>query len=109
MTLTPSPPPACSSSRTRSSSASNPTNTALEWVNITGNIHNLQYSIFGQTYDPTTDPNSIKLNQAIDLTSIVADWRYTIPNNATDPMVRGSTRCCTSAATRACTSRSTMA
>ena len=34
------------------------------WVNITGNIHNLPYTIFGQSYNPTTDPNAIKLNQA---------------------------------------------
>ena len=39
-------------------SASNPTPT---WVNITGNLHNLAYTIFGQTYNPTTDPNSTKL------------------------------------------------
>ena len=42
-------------------SATNPTPT---WVNITGNIHNLPYTIFGQSYNPTTDPNAIKLNQA---------------------------------------------
>ena len=46
-------------------SASNPTPT---WVNISGtgvnNIHNQAYTVFGSTYDPTTDPNSIKLNQA---------------------------------------------
>ena len=58
----------------------NPTNTKFQWVNITGNIHNLPYSIFGQNYDPTTDPNAIKLNQAQgSLSSIVADWRYTHP------------------------------
>ena len=66
--------------------ANNPTNTADEWVNITGNIHNLAYSILGQTYDPTTDPNSTKYNQvsAFGLTSIAADWRYVIPNNPTN-------------------------
>ena len=63
----------------------NPTNTAYEWVNITNNLHNLAYSILGQTYDPTTDPNSRTYNQAAALTSIVADWRYTIPNSASDP------------------------
>ena len=67
-------------------SAANPTPT---WINISGvgvnNIHDLAYTIFGQTYNPTTDPNSIKLNQAVALTSIVADWEYTIPNSATDP------------------------
>src|SRR5262249_36541877 len=63
-----------------------PTNTQFQWQNITGNIHNLIYSIFGQTYNPATDPNSIKLNQAqAALSSIVADWRYTIPNSPSDP------------------------
>jgi subtilisin-like proprotein convertase family protein len=63
----------------------NPTNTAYQWVNITGNIHNLAYSIFGQAYDPTTDPNSTKYQQAVILSSIVADWRYTIPNDPSNP------------------------
>jgi len=67
-------------------SATDPTPT---WINITGtgtsNIHNLPYTIFGQTYDPTTDPNAITLNQAVTLSSIVADWEYTIPNSANDP------------------------
>ena len=34
-------------------SASNPTPT---WVNITGNLKTLVYSIFGQSYNPATDP-----------------------------------------------------
>ena len=59
-------------------SASNPTPT---WVNITGNIFKLPYTIFGQNYDPTTDPNAITYNLANSLNSIVADWEYTIPNN----------------------------
>ena len=63
-------------------SASNPTPT---WVNITSNIHNIAFSIFGQTYDPTTDPNSVKLNQAVALSTVVADWQYTIPNASNDP------------------------
>ncbi len=63
-------------------SGSNPTPT---WVNITGNIHDLAYSIFGQTYDPTQDTaNSTTLNQALTLSSIVADWRYQIPFDPTD-------------------------
>ena len=62
-------------------SASNPTPT---WVNITGNIFNLPYTIFGQNYDPTTDPNTVKYNLASALTSIVADWEYTIPNDPTN-------------------------
>jgi subtilisin-like proprotein convertase family protein len=67
-------------------STGNPTPT---WINLTGNIHNLPYTIFGQNYDPTTDPNSVKLNQATALTSIAVDWRYTIPNTATDPVGAG--------------------
>ena len=63
----------------------NPTNTAYEWVNITNNLKDLAYNIFGQSYNPTTDPNSTKYNQAASLTSIVADWNYTIPNSAKDP------------------------
>ena len=62
-------------------SASNPTPT---WVNITGNLKTLAYSIFGQSYNPRptgTQP----YNLAIALSSIVADWRYTIPNNPTNP------------------------
>lgn len=59
-------------------SASNPTPT---WVNITGNIFDLAYSIFGQSYNPTTDPNAIPYNLATSLTSIVADWEYSIPND----------------------------
>ncbi len=43
------------------------TNATPTWINITGNIHNLAYSIFGQAYDPTTDPNAITLNQAASL------------------------------------------
>ena len=84
-TPTPSPPPASSTSRTRSSWATTPP-TRPPWVNITSNLHNLAYSIFGQSYNPTTDPNSIKYNQARPaLTSIVADWRYAIPNSAANP------------------------
>ncbi len=64
-----------------------PTNTAFQWVNITGNLRDLAYSIFGQAYDPTTDPNSSKytLASTFGLTSIAADWRYSIPNNPADP------------------------
>ena len=65
--------------------ANNPTNAADAWVNITSNIHNLAYSLYGQSYNPTTDPNSKTYNQAMGLTSIVADWRYQIPNSPTNP------------------------
>src|SRR5262249_3977962 len=45
------------------------------------------YSILGQSYNPTTDPNSTTYNQAspLGLTSIAADWRYAIPNDPTNP------------------------
>ena len=68
-------------------SATNPTPT---WVNITGtlaaSIHNQSYTIFGQPYNPLTDTNpNFVYNQALNLTAIVADWRYTIPDNPTNP------------------------
>ncbi len=63
-------------------SATNPTPT---WVNITGNIHELAYSIFGQSYNPATAVNPVIYNQAISLSSIAVDWRYTIPNDPEDP------------------------
>ena len=63
-------------------SATNPTPT---WVNITGNIFKLPYTLFGQNYDPTTDPNAITYNLTNSLNSIVADWEYTIPNNPANP------------------------
>jgi len=59
----------------------NPANTAYEWVNITGNLKKLAYPIFGQAYNPTTDPNSTKYTQPVSLSSIIADWRYAIPNS----------------------------
>jgi subtilisin-like proprotein convertase family protein len=63
-------------------SASNPT---PKWINITGDIKNLPYQFYGQTYDPTKDPNTITYNQPITLSSIYADWEYSIPNSASDP------------------------
>ena len=63
-------------------SATNPTPT---WVNITGNIFNLPYTIFGRNYDPTADPNATKYNLVTSLNSIVADWEYTIPDNPANP------------------------
>jgi large repetitive protein len=60
--------------------ADNPNDTAYEWVNITGNLQQLAYSIFGQNYNPTTDPDSPKYTQAVELSAIAADWRYAIPN-----------------------------
>ncbi len=62
----------------------------VPWVNITGtgagSIYNLAYSIFGQSYNPTADGNSVKLTQAVTLSSIVADWRYQIPIDPTNPL-----------------------
>jgi subtilisin-like proprotein convertase family protein len=63
-------------------SATNPTPT---WVNITGNIHQIAYSIFGQSYNPATAVNPVVYNQAISLSSIAVDWRYAIPNDPTNP------------------------
>ena len=59
-------------------SATNPTPT---WVNITGGLKNLAYSIFGQSYDPATDPNTKPYDLATVLNSIAANWNYSIPNN----------------------------
>jgi subtilisin-like proprotein convertase family protein len=63
-------------------SATNPTPT---WINITSNINELAYSILGQPYNPTTDGNLATYNQAITLSSIIADWRYQIPINPANP------------------------
>ena len=64
-------------------SATNPTPT---WINITGNLRALTYSIFGQSYDPATDPNTEPYALAVAFSSIAADWRYSIPvPNPNDP------------------------
>jgi subtilisin-like proprotein convertase family protein len=62
-------------------SASNPTPT---WVNITGDLKTLAYTIFGQSYNPATDTNAKPYDLATVLNSIAANWNYTIPNNPTD-------------------------
>jgi large repetitive protein len=59
----------------------NPADTVYEWINITANLKTLAYSIFGQNYNPATDPNSEPYDQAVSLSAIVADWRYDIPNS----------------------------
>ena len=59
-------------------SSTNPTPT---WVNITGNLKTLAYSIFGQSYNPANDTHPYDL--AVTLSSIAADWRYAIPNGQT--------------------------
>jgi len=69
--------------------AQDPTNLANAWINVSGNIRNLAYTIFGQAYDQATDPNAIKLSQSLALNSIAADWRYTIPNSSSDPAGSG--------------------
>ena len=49
-------------------------------------IQNLAYSILGQNYNPTTDTgNTVKLNQAISLSSIIADWRVSDPQQSGQP------------------------
>ncbi|QEH39304.1 Proprotein convertase P-domain protein (plasmid) [Aquisphaera giovannonii] len=54
------------------------------WTNITGNLFNLAFPIFGQTYDPSTvSTNPYTL--AASLTALVADWRYAIPDDPTNP------------------------
>jgi subtilisin-like proprotein convertase family protein len=58
----------------------NPSTAALGWVNITSNLKQLAYSIFGQNYDPTRDPNAKTYFQAASLSAIAADWRYAIPD-----------------------------
>ncbi len=62
-----------------------PSNPSPTWVAITGNIKQLAYSIFGQNYNPITDPNPVTLNQLVSLTSVVADWRYSIPVDPKNP------------------------
>ena len=64
-----------------------PTNAAKGWVKVTGNLQNLTYTIFGQPYQSSTGTNP--LSQALSLNAIVADWRYSIPNSATDPAGSG--------------------
>ncbi len=59
-------------------SSTNPTPT---WVNITGNLKTLAYSIFGQSYNPANDTHPYDL--AVTLSSIAADWRYAITNGQT--------------------------
>ena len=56
-------------------------NATPTWVNITGGLKTLAYSIFGQSYDPATDPNASKYDLATVLNSIAANWNYVIPNN----------------------------
>ena len=69
--------------------AQNPGVAALGWVNITGNLRDLSYTIFGQTYNQNDDPNGIKLSQSLSLATIAVDWRYSIPNAANDPAGAG--------------------
>ena len=64
--------------------AQNPTNVQYEWQNITGDIKTLAYTIFGQSYNPATDPNATPYDLATVFNSIAANWNYAIPNNPTD-------------------------
>ena len=85
-------------------STSNPTPT---WVNITGNLKTLIYSIFGQSYNPAaggTEPYSL----VTALSSIAADW--STPSLSTRPTRRmDMPPPCTSAPIRAFINRSTTA
>ena len=129
--------PSSRSSPTRSAAATTPTPsppTGVFYIKdsilLANNPANTQYHGSTSPATSTTWPtpssarpttrrptrNSVKLNQAAAaLSSIVADWRYTIPNSATDPngpgfhpvlyVGMGSP----AATARACTSRSTTA
>ena len=61
-------------------SAANPTPT---WVKITGNLFGIQQNFFGPFAGSTTLTGSGLQSPVpgLGLTSIVADWRYAIPNN----------------------------
>jgi subtilisin-like proprotein convertase family protein len=54
--------------------ANDPTNTALQWRNITANLRQFMSNPFG-------DAEVSQQLLGAGLTSIQADWRYTIPNN----------------------------
>jgi subtilisin-like proprotein convertase family protein len=58
--------------------------TTPTWVNITGGLKTLAYSIFGQSYNPAADPNTIPYDLATVLNSIAANWNYVIPNDPSD-------------------------
>ena len=64
--------------------ANNPTTIADEWVNITGGLKNLAYTIFGQSYNPLTDPNTVPYFLESVINSIAANWNYSIPNDPTN-------------------------
>ena len=80
----PSPPPASSTWRTRSSWPRTPPPSRTSGVNITGGLKTLAYSIFGQSYNPATDPNTLPYDLATVFNSIAANWNYAIPNNPSD-------------------------
>lgn len=64
-------------------SNSNPTSGAV-WQNITGNLFTLTHNTVA-VFDPVTDKpitTGIELSR---LTSIIADWRYVIPDNPSNP------------------------
>lgn len=55
---------------------------APTWVAVTGDLHNLSISIFGEAYSLSdNDP----LRQSLTLSALAVDWRYSIPNAAADP------------------------
>jgi len=65
-----------------------PTNAAKGWINVTGDLRDLSYAIFGQTYDPNAAGGGT-LDQSLSLATIAVDWRYLIPNASDDPAGAG--------------------
>src|SRR5207244_1686459 len=56
------------------------------WVDITANLFQITHSFF----TPFNEPNTPTDTQLRYLTSIVADWRYVIPNLPGDPAGSGA-------------------
>ncbi|OJW21002.1 MAG: hypothetical protein BGO49_30085 [Planctomycetales bacterium 71-10] len=52
------------------------------WVAVTGDLHSLSISIFGETYAMS---DASPLAQSLTLSALAVDWRYSIPNAAGDP------------------------
>ncbi len=58
-----------------------------QWVNITGNLNNFSYWGFGDFAMQEDGPSlgTTALPHVASLTSVVADWRYVIPDNPAAP------------------------
>lgn len=52
------------------------------WVSVTGNLHGLSISIFGESYAMS---DASPLAQSLSLSALAVDWRYSIPNSTGDP------------------------